>query len=376
MQRLEPLEGKSWAASVPVQISMDKLPEQVRVRRILLHLNVSGTKDAADTLVNTLFAKAVQNVRLGEFVNISGLDLFMLNWAIHGRLVQAGTAIPGTGTTFDINMVLEIPFRDPRQPGSDDGSLPTELLRGKALEVTFDSAAVYGGTAIVITAGTLRCAVELVEETNTPQLARIFSLQPNSQTVQLDPGIYKEALITKSTGLVISEANVTTVKVEADGRPVLGNIHNENLTHAWNSYAAAAPGVTAELAENAAYFLPVVFHDRSGKSNLTKQPLVENKGELSIVAGDLTSFHLVIWKTLPKDEKVVENIAGQIGAPAGATAYEPACAKGNATRGVSENATAAGRVTKKQRAMYAHLPGKFRREASPAVARSSGLRSR
>lgn len=360
MQEVAQLEGKAWAASAPVQISLDTLPKGKRVRSILLHLCLSGTKGETDAEAAETFALAVQNIRLGEFVNISGIDLYHLLWELYGRQVMQGTDIPGSGATFSINVVLELPFRDPRQPGSDDGSIPTELLYGKALEVTFAAEDVYGDD-IEITSGTLYTCAEIVAETNVPQLARILSIAPNSQHQELDPGIYKSLILTKGTGATISEAEVTTVKLDADGKDVLHNIRNEQMTHLWNARGAQQSAADAEQQENAAYFLPLIFHDKSGKSNLTKQVLIEGKGGFDIIAGTLTSYHLVIWKTVGKDEGAVATIAAKIGAPDDSSAYEPHTASKTGGRGVAENAERAGRVTRKLRGMYAHLGGKFRK---------------
>lgn len=358
MQKLERLEDIAWAANAARLCSMDTLPGQKRIRSLFLYCNMVGTKDAADTLSADLMARAISNVRLGNFVNISGLHLYLLNWAIHGRKVTKGTAIPGSGTTFDINFVLEIPFRDPRQPGSDDGSLPTELVIGKPMEVTFDSATVYGGTSLTITSGTVRVSAELVDETNTPQIARIGYYDPNSQTAQLDPGVYKELLLCEQSAVSITTAEVTSLDLEADGRNVHNNLLHAQLVHAWNARAAAADGTDSELAVNAAAFIPIIFHDRSGKSNLTKQVLVEGKGKLQLTAGTLTNYRLVFWRTEAKDEATVQKIATLIGAPAEATTYEAAVAKPSV--GSGDKAKQLGTVTKKVRNLTAHLPGKFR----------------
>lgn len=360
MQKIERLEDKSWVANGNMLFNLDTLPGGKRVRRLMLYCNVSGTKDAADTLAAELFPRVFASIRLGNFVNIPGMHLYLLNWAMYGRKVMPGTAVPGSGTTFNVNFALEIPFRDPRQPGSDDGSIPTELLVGKALEVTNDAANVYGVGNLVITAGTFNLSAELVEETNTPQLCRIGYIDPNSATAQLDPGIYKELLLCELTTQSITTAEITSVDLDVDGKPVLNNATHQQLLHHWNS----AAGTSDQLTANTAAFIPLIFHDRSGKSNLTKQPLVQGKGKVQIAAGTLTSgYRLAYWRAEPKSQSDVERIAQAIGAPADATSYEPAVSKPSA--GTADKLGQVGRATTKSKAMFAYLPGKFRKMGNP-----------
>lgn len=358
MQKIDRLEDQSWISGGNRLVSFDTMAPQRRVRSVFLYLELSGTKGAAETVSADLFAKAIKNIRIGNFFNLGGQDLYWLNHAIVGRRFMRGTDIPGSGTTFSIAVSLEIPFRDIRQPGSDDGSIPTELLIGSAMEVTFDTAAIFGGT-IVITAGTLRTSAEVVHETNTPQLARIYYIDPNSQTAQLDPGIYKELLLVKTDGSAITTAEVTSIDLDTDGDPVLNNILHQSLLQAWNRYAADGVGSNVELVPGSANFLPLVFHDRGGKSNLSKQVLVDSKGRVQIVAGSLTNYRLIAWKAVGKDEDQVQKIASKIGAPPGATDYEPAVAKPSA--GMGDRLQQQGRTaSRKQRALYAYLPGKMR----------------
>lgn len=372
MQRIERLEDQAWIANGNRLINMDTLPPRQRIRAILLFLNLQGTKGAADAVSADVFASAIKTLRIGNLVNITGRELYALARAANGRTVQRGTDIPGSGTTFNVNVCLEIPFRDTMQPGSDDGSLPTELVMGKALEVQFDTATVWGVGTVAITSGTLRSQALLVDETNTPQLNRIFYIDPNSQTVQLDSGVYKQLLLVKTDGTPITIADVAAVDLEVDGKPVFNNLLHEQLVQAWNREASEGAGNLFELTPNAAAFLPLMFGDRSGKSNLSKQPLVVNKGKLQITAGSLLNFRLVVWKAVPKDGDMVKDIASRIGAPSGATSYEPAFAK--PSLGKVDRINQNGRIDKKNDALYAYLPGKMRVASTPlssAVASAS-----
>lgn len=372
MQRIERLEDQAWIANGNRLVNMDTLPPRQRIRALLLFLNLQGTKSAADAVSADLFANAIKTVRIGNLVNMTGRELYTLARANNGRTVQRGTDIPGSGTTFNINVCLEIPFRDGMQPGSDDGSLPTELVLGKAMEVQFDTATIFAVGTTTITSGTLRTCAVLVDETNTPQLNRIFYLDPNSQTVQLDPGVYKQLLLVKNDGTPITTAEVAAIDLEVDGKPVLQNLLHEQIVHAWNREASIGVGTNYELVPNAAAFLPLIFQDRSGKSNLSKQPLVVNKGKLQIVSGSLVNFRLIVLKAVPKDGDAVKDIASRIGAPEGATAYEPAFAK--PSMGKVDRINRLGRIDKKNDALFAYLPGKLRVQPtslSQAVASAS-----
>lgn len=370
MQRIERLEDQAWIANGNRLINMDTLPPRQRIRAILLYLNLQGTKSAADTVSADVFANAIKTIRLGNIVNMTGREQYTLARATNGRIVQRGTDIPGSGTTFNVNVCLEISFRDTMQPGSDDGAFPTELVMGKALEVQFDTATVWGVGTVTITSGTLRTQALLVDETNTPQLNRIFYLDPNSQTVQLDPGVYKQLLLVKTDGSAITTADVAAVDLEVDGKPVFNNLLHEQLVQAWNREASEGAGPLFELTPNAAAFLPLIFGDRSGKANLSKQPLVVNKGRLQITAGSLLNFRLIVLKAVPKDGDTVKDIAARIGAPAGATSYEPAFAKPSI--GKVDRIRQNGRIDKKNDALYAYLPGKLRVDSTPLSSAVAG----
>ncbi len=358
-QRVERVEDQSYVANGNRLINLDTLPARQRIRAIFLYVTLAGTKGAAEALSADRFAAAIKTLRLGNYVNMTGQELYTFGRAVEGRTVQRGTDIPGSGTTFNIATALCIPFRDPRQPASDDGSLPAELVVGKALEMQFDVASIFGGT-IAITSGLVRASVEMVDETNTPQLNRLFYLDPNSQTVQLDAGIYKEVLLVKADGSNITQADVAALDLDVDGKPVFNNITHEQLIHLWNR-TAALPG--GELTVNATPFLPIIFHDRSGKSNLSKQPLVVNKGRLQITSGSLVNFRLIVSKAVPKDGDMVKDIAQKIGAPTDAVAWEPSYAK--PSLGKADRMNQLGRIDKKYDALYAYLPGKFRTGQTP-----------
>jgi len=141
------LEDVSWAASAVRLIKLSILPPGYRVRGFKIFSNMVGTKDAADAVANTSFAAFIPSVKLNpRLVDMSGLALQDLASEHRGRDVCLGTAIPGSGTTFDVNHVLEVPLRDERQIGQEDGGIPTEMLMSKSLELQM--AAANGGAAV------------------------------------------------------------------------------------------------------------------------------------------------------------------------------------------------------------------------------------
>lgn len=356
------LEDRSFVSGGNVLFNLDTLDREHRIRKIDLYFDLSGTKAAgADALDGDLFPRIAALIRLGNYVNITGMGLWRLMRIIHGRTLMDPTDIAAAGGTFDMEFALEIPFRDPRQSGSDDGSLPTELVQGRSLELTYASASVWTVGSLLVTAGTTRCAAELIHETNVPQLNRLFYMDPNSQTVQLDPGIYKEVFDFVEAGTALTQANISQVDLEVDGIMVANNLLHEQFVHWFNS--TAVRDSAAELSVNSLKFFPIIWHSQDGKSHLTKQPAVEKKGRLQYT-GDRTSPHLCIWKAVLKDEATVAQAAAATGVdPRDFAAYEPAVA----SKSPLAKHAPGGAVPRKQRLMASALAGKFRK--TPPIVR-------
>lgn len=355
------MEDKSFVAGGNVLFNLDTLDPMHRIRKIDLYFDLNGTKVAdVDALDGDLFPRIAALIRLGNFINITGMGLWRLMRILHGRTLMDPTDIAAAGATFNMDFALEVPFRDPRQSGTDDGSLPTELVKGKSLELTFAAATVWGVGSLTVTAGTVRCAAELIHETNVPQLNRLFYIDPNSQTIQLDPGVYKECFTYEEAGTTITQAEISQVDLEVDGQQVMNNTLHEQLVHWFNS--TGVRDSAAEVAVNAAVFLPFIWHEQNGKSHLTKQPGIEHKGRLQLT-GSQTAPRIVIWKAVLKDEATVAQAAVATGAdPRNFEAYEPAVA----SKSPLAKASPGGSPPKKARLMTAALPGKLRAIKPPA----------
>jgi len=357
MQRLARLEDVTWAAGASRLINLDSLPAQKRVRKIHLFFDLSGTKDSADALDGQLFARAASLIKIGSYVNIPGWNLQNLMHQIHGRIIMDPTDIPGSGTTFTMRFVLVIPFRDPRQPGSDDGSIPTELLLSKALEVTFSADGVWGVGNLILTAGTLRAEAEIVDESAVPQLNVIGYDDPGSSTFSIRPGVYKDLFINDGVADgVITEAEIESVDLEVDGISVLNNALNEQLVSAYN--VDVPKDAAAELALNAATRLPLIWHDQSGKANISRQPVVEKQGRCQLT-GTITAPRLVYWRSVEKDQETIASVALATNAPEDSVVYEPSTASKSPLR-ASIRSDRIGRMTKKDRILTRVLAGKVR----------------
>jgi len=354
-----------------VQFDTSVIPQQTRVRSLQFNFDLTGTKANADTLTADQFAKFVQTVKLGNMVSISGMDLQKLMWQVDGHVVEdgnIGNSIGAGAGTFAMKFNLFLPFRDVRQPASDDGSLPSELCRG--LELSIANPDVWGVGSLKVTAGTIRCLVERIHETNVPQLARIGTLDPNTQNIKLDSGCYKDIILVKQDGSNITAADIGVVDVLVDGQYLMQQMRFDQIVTNWNRTCCrnSAPSVTAggippraELQQSGVPFLPIVWHDNSGKSNISKQPYAESSLVINITSGSLTNARIVFWKAVEKDKESLKTIAATIGAPATATTYEPATASKTPTHAADPGAP----MSKKVKLLYGFLPGKWRERATP-----------
>jgi len=332
----------------------------MRCRELRLLFSLSGTKDSADAIsdMEDAFA-AISGIKVGNLVDISGQDLRTLMHSVYGKQIQVPTAIPGSGTTWTADLTVVIPFRDEHQPGSEDGGLPTEVLAdGRAIEITFAAANIFGVGNLITTAGTVRAEAELVHGQGVPQINQIGYFDPNSQTIPVDPGIYKQILVVQSGNNTLTTAEVTDAELTVDGQTVFANRLHEQIVAAYNRKTANG----TELVSNAAEFIPLVYNDRSGKNNLTKLPAVETKGQIRLT-GSLTAPRIIYWRAMPKDEGTVEKIAQAIGADMSGT-YEPQLASKSAFRAVHKSNRRGG-FTRKARLMSRYLPGKVRRTITP-----------
>jgi hypothetical protein len=277
---------------------------------------------------------------------------------VHGKIVMDPTDVPGSGTSVDMEFELRIPLRDPRQPHSDDGSLGTDLLREKSLEFQFSASNFAGVGNLVLSGGQIRVMAELVEETDVPQLTQIGYEDPGSLTYHLPEGVYKDLFIVdgSSGGGTITRAEVSSVDLECDGRPVWGNALHEQIVAAYNGSATRAE--SGEVTHNAATRLPLIWHDQTGKANISKQPLVEKSGRVQLT-GSITAPRYVYWRAIPKDDAAVERIARTQGAPAGASTYQPSTATKTPLM-ANERTASSGQKPKKVRVLESVLKGKLR----------------
>lgn len=360
MQKYYRLEDVTYGGGASRQIRLNTLPPGMRVRYIDLFFDLSGTKDAADALSHEQFARAVALIKLGNYYNIPGYALFQLMRQVEARVVQQPSDIPGVGVTFDMEYHLRLYFRDPRQPGSDDGSIPTELLHGHSIEITFAAATVWAVGNLTVTAGNVRCQAELVHETNVPQLNVVGYIDPGSATILMQPGVYKDAFILDGTGAGnITRAEIESIDMDVDGDLVWNNALHEQIIGAYN--AEAIRDSNAELADNAAERFPLVWHDVFGKSNISKQPAAEKQLKIQVTGSiNANNIRVVYWRAIEKDGQAVQQIATATGAPEAATEYVPATVSKTVPRALAER-KASGKLPRKARLLERVLPGKVRR---------------
>lgn len=364
--KINNLESKNWVAGGNVAISLDGLEPQTRVDSIELMFQLNYSKSTADTLSAYFLAKAINNIKLGTYFNLSGQEIYALRWHMNGRQIEsayASQSISAGATTGQVQFSLTIPLKDWRQSGSNDGALPTELLASKNIEVTFDSATVWqpygsGGNTLQITSGIVRASVYRINGTCVPQLNRIGYFDQSSLTLRLPAGIYKDIIVTQQNGANITPALVSVVDIEADGILIAQNVRFEQLIALWNRNVANGNGQGYELDGVAgAPFLPLYWLDRTGKSNLTQNIHAEKDVLIRIVSGTLTNGRFTFSQALQKDNTTVTSLVGIVGAPAGAQVYEPDTASGSPV-GSPLN-------SKKTRAIYGALPAKLRSRPSP-----------
>lgn len=329
MQSHFTLRTETWAGGGTRFVPLTSLPPGKRCRNIKLYVDLSGTKDAADALTGDNFARAITRIQIGEYVSIAGESLFELNKELLGRAPATSADIPGSGTTFDMEFPLLIPFRDPRQTGSDDGSMPSELLDTLSIQITFAAATFAGVGNLTVTAGSVYGQAEIVEETAVPQVNRLYDFQPGSATFNLEPGVYKSLFILDggpNTNGSITVAELTTLDVSMDSLQVWTSARHESIVEAYN--ADTVIDTAGDLDVNAASRFPIMWHDRYGKSHLTKQGAVEKGGICRISSGSLTvsTMTVVAWRALPKSEAAVQQIADVIGEKRDGAVYLPSTA--------------------------------------------------
>jgi len=356
------LEDVAWAAGVQRQINLDVLPGGMRCRRLLMFFCLTGTKDSADALAAALFSQSVAMCTLHKFLRIPGWHLQCVNESEHKRVPNLGAAIPGSGTTFAMEFFLEVPFRDSRQPGNEDGSIPTELLQSHQLEIEFAAANVHGVGNLVITAGTVRTFAELVHGSSVPQLEQIGYYDPGSQSIKLDAGVYKDILVCDGTTPgTVTRAEISHVDFDVDGDQVWANATHDQIVGRYNM---KVQDTASELALNAATFMPVESLEPHGKGPITKAPAIEKSGYLQLT-GTITAPRILYRRALEKDENTLEAIAAATGA-AGIEpeTYEPQTATKSPVRALHK-AQRQGRYGRKARLTSRVLPGKFRRTPTP-----------
>lgn len=351
--QLYPIGSKNAVIGGLATFSMDVLPPLKRIKKIYVLASYSGTKDAADTVPNTSFAQVLTLLRLGKYIDCPGYELTCLKWQAKGRQTALDTTIPGSGTTFDIDVSFEIAFSDERQPGAADGAIPTELVKNLSLELTTGPANLFGVGSVSITAGTLRVEAEVIDGSGVPQLTRTGYYDPGSQTINVEPGAYKDLVIFDgnagapgSAPSTITEAEISNVSFDVDGKQKLNNIRHDQLIAYFNENVAADS--SGELTRNAASWLPVVVSPLYGKGFITKQPLVESAGRIQLT-GTMTAPRVVYRRAIQKDDNTAARIAVATNQVNKGPVYRPSTAK----------ATSLSSTSKKGRVASRLLPGKF-----------------
>lgn len=359
MQKFYRLEDVTWANGASRQIRLNTLPPGMRVRYIDLFFDLNGTKAAADSLSPEQFARAVALLKIGNYYNIPGYALYQLNKHVEGRVVQEAASIPGVGAVFDMEFHLRVYFRDPRQPASDDGSIPTELLQGQAIEITFAADTVWGVGTITVTAGTVRCQAECVHETNVPQLNVVGYVDPGSATIVLPPGVYKDLFMLDGTAAgLVTRAEVESIDMDADGDPIWNNALHEQIVAAYNVDCARNP--QAELTDNSAERFPLIWHDMYGKANITKQPAAEKQLKIQVTGTiGANNIRCVFWRAVEKDSAAVARVAAVTGAPRAAQHYVPATVSKTLPKAFGQRRPG-GMLPRKARLMEKVLAGKLR----------------
>jgi len=364
MQKTQRLEDVSFVSGGMRQVRLQGLKAGMRIRRISLYFDLSGTKDAADALDGDLFPRIVSQIKLNSNEGtqpfmLAGFDLWRQLQAERGRVIDDPTDIPGTGTTFAMQFALDLPFRIERQPGVDDGSMSTSLFIDQTLEITFASAAVWAVGNLIVTAGNVRIQVEYAEGEGVPQLIERKYIDLSSGLATLEPCIILSAILVQTDYSTITQAEIAMLGVTMDGSDVHpANTLHESLVKMWNQDSCVQSGSPHELVVNAARFVPLIWQPRLN-ANLTKQPAAEKAGEVRITSGTLTTPRLVLCVTRLKTDTQAAALAIKTGSPETAETYEPAVATKSAIRALDKSARQ-GAPTRKARLMYAGLGGKMR----------------
>ena len=78
MRKFLHVDTRDWAVGT-LPFLLKTLPAKHYVRRLVLHVNLTGTKEEADTLDGDDFGAFAALIRIARYVNISGYDLDLLN---------------------------------------------------------------------------------------------------------------------------------------------------------------------------------------------------------------------------------------------------------------------------------------------------------
>lgn len=356
MQLKAHLPSQTWTVG-NIQFPI-KLTPGMRTREITLYFHLSGTKDVADTLDGQLFARAVALIQIPPYRIIDGWHLQEVNHELNGRVVDDPTDIGAGAGVWTMDFELVIPFRNPKQPASDDGSIPNELLNAVGcIDVTMAAAAVWGVGTITTTAGTIYGEVEQVHETNVPQLTEMGTYKPGSPDWVMPKGVYLFLFACDSATVpgTWTEAELSTVMLDVDGATVIPNLTHQQMVRSYNQHAVVDSA--AELVPGTAVRMPLIWQDRHGKANISKQPAAE-EGLKGRFTGTVTAPTLVYWRAIEKDASSIASIAKATNAPADAADYEPATVSKAPIRALAR--ATPGQTPKKARLLTRVLPGKVR----------------
>jgi hypothetical protein len=351
-------------------VPFDPLPPKVRVREIMIHSTIVGTKDAADALAAANFAAWLSTLKLTPWANVYGVWLRDDNKRAYGRRVSGGTAVPGSGTSFSVTCDLWVRFWEKGRDGKTDGSVPSELLRPLSMELHCAAAAVFAVGNLVITSVTSTIEADVIEGEGTiPEMVQMGFYQPGSLTINIPPGfVYGDLWGQDGLGVgSITPAEISQFDLTADGQ-----IQQNNRLHA-HCVAEYNKHCVSDLAEEQAFatpeFLDIVSR-AAHEGQFTKMLAVESGGVLDLT-GTITTPTICYRRKTLRGVAAVQAAATAQGVSTAGKIIEPQVASKSAVRAQHDTQrNPSGEAPKKARMMFGGMALKLRSTETPgSVAR-------
>jgi hypothetical protein len=232
MPRHHLLESKNFVSGGNVQISLKDAPPMQRIRAVLIRFEGVFTQGgAAAAISGSQLCRLFSNVELGKRIKGTGSFFDTLNWFMRGAQLSLPATIPATNAgVFRRTLDLVIPFYDGNAAGPSDALPITSFFRDTPLIVDFANVAALWPALSTVT-GTVRAILILddAEEGVAPSIAQMGYYDLAGQTLILEPGLYTHLFEWNEDLSVITNADVSSVSVSADGQRISDLLRAEEL---------------------------------------------------------------------------------------------------------------------------------------------------